>query len=472
MDGQKPSVIVGGGIAGLSAAFYADQIARAAGKRPNITVLERGSRWGGMLWTEWTQGFVIEASADAILARKPWALALCEELGLMDQLISTRPDTRETYILKGGRLHAIPKGLYRLLPTSLPGVLESRLFSWRAKLRLGLDWVMPVRAETEDESLRDFFVRRLGCEIYDYLLEPLLSGVYGGDGARLSLDATFPFFRQLEREFGGLLRGVRSLQKAELNGGALAKTGRSRFMAPRRGMRALIEALIARLAKSDVALCLNSGVERIEWAGSQYRVILETGKTMLANAVVLAVPAYAGARLLRSMAPALADELDQIAYAPAGVVSLAYQERDLPGPLNGYGYVIPRVESRAALACTWTSSKWTGRAPAGAVLLRVYFGGAVLEARPAVEDLIALARDELADTMGIHAEPLLTRANHWERGMPQYSLGHLALLQRIEELLSKFPNLALAGSAYRGVGLPDCVLSGKQAARLVAETAD
>jgi oxygen-dependent protoporphyrinogen oxidase len=313
----------------------------------------------------------------------------------------------------------------------------------------------------------------LGREAYESLIEPLMSGIYAGDGDKLSLQATLPYLRDLELKYGGLVKGALAVRKkrakkAKANNKTPQATpgSRSIFLTPLSGLAEIVEALIVELESANVDLRLNSRVEILEHSNlSNWNMNLDSGENLSADAVILATPAYVSGALLHVFAPELAAELNAIEYVSTATVTMAFPESDLPKPLDGYGYVIPRREGRKALACTWTSTKFPHRAPDGYALVRVFVGRAGQENQITWDDdsLLEIAREELKLTLGITTEPMLTRIYQWEKSMPQYNIGHLARLERINQHLESFPGLALAGNGYRGIGIPDCIYSGELA---------
>ncbi len=461
-NGPVEIVIIGGGIAGLSAAYYATK------KIPDaqITLIESSQRWGGKIVTDraiFEDGqFIIEGGPDTFLATKPYATALCKDLGLADRLHGTNPNQKNTYVLHRNKLEPLPDGLAMMIPTNVQAILRSRLVSWIGKTRMGFDFVQPAKALNGDESLGAFVSRRLGREAYENLIEPLMSGIYAGDGDQLSLASTFPYLRDLEIKYGSLARGALQMRVQSKAGAKPVQGSRSAFLTPTTGLAEIVEALVESM-KSKVDLRLNSKVSGITYDQLHYQVELETGGTLEADAIILATPAYASGTLLHSLNPALASALQSIPYASTATVSLAYKLSDLSRPLDGYGYVIPRREGRRALACTWTSTKFPHRAPEGYALIRVFVGRAGQDIPWNDNDLLALAKEELNLTLGITAEPILSRVFMWDKAMPQYNLGHPEILKRIDTELQNHAGLALAGNGYRGIGIPDCIHSGELA---------
>jgi len=458
--------IIGGGIAGLSAAYYATRNTQY----DQITLIESDSRWGGKISTDRAEIddglFIVEGGPDTFLATKIWGVALCKELGLEARLHGTNPNQKNTYVLKHGVLHPLPDGLAMMIPTNVPAVLKTRLVSLFGKARMGLDFVLPPRVNG-DESLGAFVSRRLGREAYENLIEPLMSGIYAGDGDKLSLKSTFPYLHDLETKYGSLARGA--LQMRQKSGGAV-QGSRSAFLTPTTGLAEIVEALVESLKLKGVSLRLNTRVKSVT-RNSQlgtWNLTLDTG-SLDADALILATPAPVSGTLLASFDPELSSVLSSIPYASTATVTLAYRQADLTRPLDGYGYVIPRREGRKALACTWTSTKFPHRAPDGYALIRVFVGRAGQDVPWNETDLLALAKEELELTLGITASPILSRVFIWEGAMPQYNLGHPEKLAKIDAALEKYPALALAGNGYRGIGIPDCIHSGELAVEKIAK---
>ncbi|MGQ0604082.1 MAG: protoporphyrinogen oxidase [Anaerolineales bacterium] len=450
-------VIIGGGIAGLAAAYRLTQ--KSLG--PAVTLIESDSRLGGKIFTERVDGFVIEGGPDTFLSYKPRGLGLCRELGLEDRLHGTNEKIRRTYVMRGGQLYELPEGLTGLIPSRFGPMVKTALISPFGKLRMGFDYVIPPRSADGDESIAAFVERRLGREVYDHLIEPLLSGIYAGDGQQLSLAATFPQLRQTELANGSLIKGMLAAKRnvSKPNGKSWAA-----FLTPTTGLAEIVEALGERLGGMDVRL--GSRATRVETASSGYTIVLESGAALVADAVIFATPAFITADLVSNLDPQISSVLRAIPYVSTATVSVAYPLSAIPRPLDGYGYIIPRAEYRPVLACTWTSTKFPHRALEGFGLIRAFIGRAgqqeVLERDD--DELLQLVRDELRRTLGITAPPHLHRIFRWPKAMPQYTLGHLDRLAAIEQRLAIHPGLFAAGNAYRGIGIPDCIASGEAAA--------
>jgi len=458
-------IIIGGGIAGLSAAYYAKKQATDA----QITLLEAGDHWGGKITTDRVPfddgNFIIEGGPDTFLATKPWAVSLCQELGLADRLHGTNPKHKNTYVLHRNKLQPLPDGLAMMIPTNIPSILKSHLVSWPGKARMGLDFFLPAHNGQHDESLGNFVSRRLGREAYENLIEPLMSGIYAGDGDRLSLRSTFPYLHDLEHKYGSLARGALKMRQQMASRGQSTQGSRSAFLTPTTGLAEIVEALVESLKLNGADLHLDTSVSRISKIDSRYLIELDAGETLEADSVILATPAPVSGSLLASFDPELATVLGSIHYASTATITLAYRQSDLSRLLDGYGYVIPRREGRRALACTWTSTKFPHRAPEGYALIRVFVGRAGQESDIPWDEsgLLDLAREELDMTLGITAELLVSRVFIWENAMPQYNLGHPEKLTQIDAALEKHHGLALAGNGYRGIGIPDCIHSGELA---------
>jgi len=463
-------LVAGGGISGLATAYYLRRMAGGSGRQVEVVLFERESRMGGKIVTDRTDGFVIEGGPDSFLTTKPWAIALCRELGLGHRLIPTNPDQRSVYVLARGRLHPLPEGLRLVAPTRLWPFVRSDLISWPGKLRMALDLVLPPRRDGGDESIGAFVRRRLGREALVRLGEPLMAGIYVGDPDRLSLQATFPQFAALERRHGGVIRGLRAAAREAQES---RRSGESRgegamFMSLIGGTAELVESLETALGPG----VLRSGngvaaIERVSHAegGHGYRLRLDNGDTYDGDRCILATPAPVTARLLQSFDEDLSRSIAAIPHLSTATVSLGFSHRDVPAPLDGTGFVVARDEPLRIVACTWSSTKYAHRAPGGAVLLRAFVGGAGREEDVGLDDeaLVGLVRSDLRRALGIAAAPVIHRVFRWHRANPQYEVGHLGRVAHIESRCP--PGLHLVGAAYRGVGVPDCVHAGESVAQ-------
>ena len=457
--------VIGGGIAGLAAAHRLLELAQAAGRHIEVRLLEGGARPGGVIATERRDGFVVELGPDSFLSEKPAALALCERLDITARLVGTREEYRRTYVVHRGRLHPLPDGFLLMAPTRFWPLVTTPLFSWPGKLRMALDLVLPRGGGGGDESLSSFVTRRLGREALERVAQPLVGGIYTADPARLSLAATMPRFLEMERRERSIVRAMwRQQRQAARREGSGARW--SLFLSFDQGLECLVDALARRLPEG--ALRCGRPVRGLaRHADGAWQ--LDDGE--LADGVLIATPAPAAAALLRPLDVALGAELDAIPYASSVTVTLAFRREDIPHPLDGFGFVVPHVEGRALLAGTFSSLKYPGRAPDAAVLLRAFVGGALRPELVELDDaaLLRSVRRELGELLGITGEPLLTRIARWPRAMPQYQVGHLERVDRIRARGAAL-GLFLAGNAYEGVGIPDCIRSGERAAEALFAT--
>ena len=402
--------------------------------------------------------FVVEGGADSFLATKPWAAALARELGLGERLLGTNDRLRTIYILHQGKPVALPDGMQLIVPTKLWPFLQSPLLSVSGKLRMGLDWLIPPRTDPADETIGSFVRRRFGQEALEKLGEPLLSGIYSGESERQSLLATFPRYRELETEFGSLIRGTlaQKAKQAQAN-----KSGKrpSMFQSFPGGTQELVDALVGSLTGT-----LRLGISVMALAPNQtsYTLTLSDGTTLAAEQVIVTTPASVAARLIQPFAPRIAEQLELIRAVSTGTLSLGFRTEDIKCPLNGFGMVIPLREKRPINALTISSVKFPTRAPDGHALVRVFFGGSrtpeTLEKTD--DEILAMAKEQLLDILGITAEPLFHRIFRWHNANPQYDAGHLDRIDVLEKSLP--PGLHLTGCAYRGVGIPDCIHQAEQ----------
>ena len=462
----RRAVVLGGGVTGLAACLRLSQGAWERGLPLEVTLLEASPRVGGAIETARAGGCLIEKGPDCFLSIKPEGLALCRELGLEGRLTGTRPECRRSFILRGGRLHPVPQGFYLLAPSSLWPLAATSIFSPLGKLRMGLDLVLPRRRGTGDESLASFVRRRLGREALERMAQPMVAGIYAADPEELSLEATMPQFIEMERRHRSVILALRR-RMAEARGTAGASGPRyALFVALDEGMGLLVEALRERLAREGVSLRCGARVSGLRREGGRWRVGLEEGGEMEADAVCSALPAHAGSRLLAGLSPRLGALLGQIPYGSVATLNLVFRREQLAHPLDGMGFVVPASEGLSLMACSFSSSKFPGRTPEGKVLLRAFAGGARGGTALGLPDAELLRRliGELRPVLGLSGEPEGVLLQRYARAMPHYTVGHLERVGEMERLAGELPGLALAGSAYRGVGIPDCAASAQAAA--------
>jgi len=458
---MKRIAIVGGGISGLSAAFALEEH-RRNGVAVEYVLYESSSRLGGVLRTEQIDGCIVEAGPDSFITEKPWAAELCRALGLGDQLIGSNDADRKTYILVGGKLVAMPDGLMFMVPTKILPTGASPLFSWKTKVRMAQEMFHPPRAASCDESVASFVERHYGAEVVDRLADPLLSGVYGGEAANLSVRAVLPRFAEMERTHGSLGRAMLDARKKMAH--ASNKTPPPLFTSLKNGMQQLTEAVVAQLTPSS--LLTNAPVEAIQREGDSW--IISAGfKSDEFDAVILAVPAHSAVNMLRMCGRELSAEVASIEYSSSITVGLGYDGAVRQSLPPGFGFLVPRSEGKRLLAATFVHNKFPHRAPENRALLRCFFAGknATSVWNLSDEEIIAVVRQDLQQVLGLTAEPLFDRVYKWESAMAQYTVGHLDRLERIDRLRQQLPGLALAGNAYRGIGVPDCVRSGQEAVK-------
>lgn len=451
-------VIVGGGMSGLAAAYRLHKLDPAI----KLTLIEREERLGGKILTDTLNDFVIEGAPDSFLARKPRGVGLCEELGIADQLYGRDPRHAKTFVKFDGALYPLPSGLSGMIPTNLDALANNPLISPAGKERLAQEMMLPPlpkTADNDDESVASFVSRRLGREVYEKLVEPLMSGIYAGDGEQLSLAATFPQLRQVELKHGSLLKGLTATPEP-----AATAQKYPPFVSLRGGMATLVNAILQQVPTD--AIVTGRAVSAINYDRGQYRIAFDNDAVLDADALILTTPAFATARLLEPIDAPLAAAHAAIPYASSAIVTLAYEQGATPSP-EGYGYVIPRIANSDVLACTISSNKWHGRAPEQCLLVRVYLGhyGQRDVTQDSDAELLALAQQEVAETLDLTTTPSFHRIYRWPLSMPQYTLGHLDRLAQINACLPDNPGLFLAGAAYRGVGIPDCIREGEDAAQ-------
>ncbi len=446
-------IVVGGGIAGLATAY---ELTR---RQIPFLLLEARTRAGGVILSEEVDGLVIDGGPDSLLVQKPEGIKLCQELGLGDRLVPTKPP-RLAFIQRAGRLHALPAGSVLGIPTEWGPFLKTSLFSWPGKMRMGMELFVPAKRDDEDESIGAFMTRRFGAEATEFLAEPLLAGIHAGDVNRLSLRSLFPRFIESEKKHGSLLRAFRAQPRPPA-------TSDGAFRSLPGGLSELIRALVSALAQDKVRL--HAAVSTVEADASGYRVSLASGERLQARAVVLATPAFVTAPMVNTLDRELASLCSQVPYASAATVALAFKREQVRHPLNGSGFVVPRSEKTGILAGSWLSSKWPHRAPDGVALMRAFLGGArdpqALDRSDA--EMTRIALDAFTPLVGISGPPFLTRVYRWPQANAQHEVGHEQRLRQIAARLAAHQGLFVTGSGFRGVGIPDCVADGRATAQQV-----
>jgi len=463
---QKKAVVIGGGISGLAAAHRLLELSREKAINLKITVLEASPRLGGLIETERRGDFLIEGGPDAFLAEKPWAKELCRRIGMGDELIPTSEGSRRSFIAWKGQLEPMPEGFYLTAPAGLKALMECRILSLPGKLRMAFERFIPRRSSAGDESVASFVRRRLGPEALQRIAQPMIGGIYAADLEKLSIKAALPQFHGMEKEHGSVLRALRKGGvKAGAAGAEKASGPRySMFLTPRFGMIRLVEVLARRMLEVD--LKTNTPVAGIERAGQGWTVRSKQGDIFPADVLCVALPAHAAAALLKSAAPEAARELEGIVCESAATVTLAFNKQDLPVPFGGFGFVVPAGKAGGVVGCTFSSQKFAHRAPSGTVLLRAFIGGALAPDAVGKENAVleSSVRALLKETLQVQAAPRVSVVHRYPKSMPQYHVGHLEKVERIEKEIARLPGIAVTGNWSHGVGIPHCIHQAELAA--------
>ena len=465
---MKQVAIIGGGISGLTAAFHLEK-ARALGADLHYSVIEAGQRLGGSMYSDRVEGCLVEAGPDSFLTEKPWALTLCKELGIDDQLIGSNDAQRKTYIVVNNRLIAMPDGLMFMVPTKLVPTAMSPLFSWGTKVRMAQELLHPPRPMENDETVGELVERHFGAQVVDRLADPLLSGVYGGDANKLSARAVLPRFVEMEEKYGSLSKAMLASHN-KMRAMAGKQPPRPLFSSLKDGMQQMVDAILARLDRS--ALRLRTRVRAVYPQGERWRLAIDMGGNETFDAVILATPANVAGALLEAVDRDLADDLLGVTYSSSVTVTLGYHMDQLKHLPPGFGFLVPRSEGRRMLACTFLHNKFPHRAPADKGILRCFLGGARDEAVLNLTDdeIVDTVRKELREIVKLETRPMFDRVYRWRGAMAQYESGHIARIARIEKRLKDILGLEVAGNAYHGIGVPDCIREGMNAANAVVQT--
>jgi oxygen-dependent protoporphyrinogen oxidase len=464
--------VVGGGFSGLAAANRLIELCRHSGRPLDLTLFEAGPHLGGLVGTRQIAGYRVETGADSFITNKPWGLDLCRRLGLEARLIPTEAAFRRSLVVRRGHPVPVPEGFQLLGPTALGAVWRTSLLNWWGKLRLALEYFIPRAHGSGDESLGHFVRRRFGRQALERIVQPLVGGIYTADPEKLSLMATMPRFLEMEREYGSVIRGLkRQARNVNVKESAASGARYGLFVTLKNGISELIDAL-ARSVGEGGRVVQHAEVTQVIPEGNAQGFALEFadgGKDNF-DAVILALPAYRAAALIEPFTPGAARLLREIEYASTAIVVSGHKLADVKHPLDAFGLVVPAIERRRILAVSFTSRKFAGRAPPGCVQLRTFVGGAMQPelAELTEEELLRVVRQELQELLGVSWKPDFAIVARWMRSMPQYHVGHLERVAKIESELQPFARLALAGNAYRGVGVPDAIHSGEQAAEQLA----
>jgi protoporphyrinogen/coproporphyrinogen III oxidase len=458
---MKRVAIVGSGISGLTCAVALQE------KGIDFTVFEKESDPGGKLKTEKRDGFILEAGPDSFLPEKYWSVDLIRKIGLTDQMLCSNDEHKGTYIYSGGRLHRLPEGVMLMVPTMITPLLKSSLISLPGKLRMGMELFIPRNKERIDESLAQFVTRRLGQECLEKIAEPLVAGIHTSNPDNMSVLAIFPRFVDMEQKYGSLIRGMIQAMKNAPAKDPLAPQ-MTYFMSLKEGMYQLTEGCIAAIGRNRI----ETGAEllKVSHKAHGYELLFKDGRALLFDEVVLSTPAYTSKELLHDLDSGLARSLGSIEWSSTATISLAFKKADVRKATPGFGFIVPKVEGRRLNAATWSSIKWSFRAPDEYLLVRSFVGGGHHEELVFSSDaqVTEIVLDELKALAGIDAQPVLTKITRWPMAMPKYTVGHLGRISTIAEHLSKHSGLHLIGCSYRGIGIGDCVKSGFDAAAEIA----
>ncbi len=462
-------VVIGAGISGLTAAYTLTCQTDAQAPAMEVLLLDASPRAGGVICTYNLDDVILELGPDSFTTQKPSAIKLCESLGIASRILPTDERYRRTFVAYKNKLHPLPDGFFMVAPTRILPIIGSSLFSFQGKLRMAMDLFLPKGDAGLDESLTEFVTRRFGAEVLERVAQPMLGGIYTGDPDRLSMKSVMPRFIELEQKHGSVIAGLAA--ERGKHGSKPGESGArySMFVTLDEGMNVLVNALSSKLPPG--CLRTKATVEHVK-AGVQGRpwdVVFSDQSALSADAVIIATSAKQAGHMLLSTDSSLSDDLKQIPYASSAVINLIYRRSDIPHALDGFGFVVPRKENRSILACSFSSVKWGNRTPADKVLLRVFIGGAL---QPDLygftdEQIECLLWEDLHTYLGLKALPLLSVISRFPDAMPQYNVGHSALVERIDQALTKYDGLSLAGNAYRGIGMPDCIASGQRAAQAV-----
>jgi protoporphyrinogen/coproporphyrinogen III oxidase len=471
-------IIIGGGIAGLAAAVHLKAGAKAHGKTVDVLLLEKNNRIGGKILTEKIDNYLVEGGPDSFLPEKVWSINLAKHLGLEPELLPSNDQYKGTFIHSGGRLHSLPEGVMLMVPTSFWPMAKSHLISWPGKIRMGMEMFIPKRRSRDDESLASFVTRRLGRECLEKIAEPLVAGIHTSNPDNMSVLATFPRFVQMEQKSGSLILGMiaalKSRPHATLSGpsrpGHNAPT-MTYFMSFKNGMQSLPRACAEHIGKDS--LRINAVVKAVEPKGRGYSVILESGETLGSDHVMFASAAYDSMEMVKGFDANLASKLSVIQWSSSATVSIAFKKEDVKVPLRGFGFIIPRVEGRRINATTYTSIKWSYRAPDDTIMVRVFVGGGHHEELVLELDDVGMVRmvlEELDTVLGLKANALFSKVYRWYKGMPKYTVGHLERIAVLDRTLATHPGLHLIGCSYKGIGIGDCVHEAQIAAEKILKS--
>jgi oxygen-dependent protoporphyrinogen oxidase len=470
-------IIIGGGIAGLAAAVHLKAGAKAHDKAVNILLLEKNGRIGGKILTEKHDKFLVEGGPDSFLPEKVWSVNLAKHLGLESEMLPSNDQFKGTFIYSNKELHSLPEGVMLMVPTSFWPMAKSRLITLPGKIRMGMEVFVPKRRSRNDESLASFVTRRLGRECLEKIAEPLVAGIHTSNPDNMSVLATFPRFVQMEQKSGslilGMLAALKSRPQATLSGPP-PKPGQPRmtyFMSFKNGMQTLSQACADYIGNNSIRF--NSTVKAVEPKSKGFSVVLESGETLDADHVLIASASYDAANMVRGFDESLAGHMNKIEWSSSATVSIAFRKTDIRVPLKGFGFIVPRVEGRRVNAATYSSIKWSFRAPDDQVLIRGFVGGGhheELVRNLDDADMVNMMLEELEGIVGIKAPAQFSKVYRWHKGMPKYTVGHLDRIALLDRMLSLHPGLHVIGCSYKGIGIGDCIHEAQIAAERILKS--
>jgi oxygen-dependent protoporphyrinogen oxidase len=470
-------IIIGGGIAGLAAAVHLKAGAKAHDKAVNILLLEKNGRIGGKILTEKHDKFLVEGGPDSFLPEKVWSVNLAKHLGLESEMLPSNDQFKGTFIYSNKELHSLPEGVMLMVPTSFWPMAKSRLITLPGKIRMGMEVFVPKRRSRNDESLASFVTRRLGRECLEKIAEPLVAGIHTSNPDNMSVLATFPRFVQMEQKSGslilGMLAALKSRPQATLSGPP-PKPGQPRmtyFMSFKNGMQTLSQACADYIGNNSIRF--NSTVKAVEPKSKGFSVVLENGETLDADHVLIASASYDAANMVRGFDESLAGHMNKIEWSSSATVSIAFRKTDIRVPLKGFGFIVPRVEGRRVNAATYSSIKWSFRAPDDQVLIRGFVGGGhheELVRNLDDADMVNMMLEELEGIVGIKAPAQFSKVYRWHKGMPKYTVGHLDRIALLDRMLSLHPGLHVIGCSYKGIGIGDCIHEAQIAAERILKS--
>jgi len=467
-------IIIGGGIAGLAAAVHLKAGAKAHGKTVDLLLLEKNGRIGGKILTEKHDKYLIEGGPDSFLPEKVWTVNLAKHLGVGPEMLPSNDEFKGTFIYSKNELHSLPEGVMLMVPTSFWPMAKSHLISWPGKIRMGMEIFMPKRKFIEDESLASFVTRRLGRECLEKIAEPLVAGIHTSNPDNMSVLATFPRFVQMEQKNGSLIMGMLAAMKNRphaMHNSPAPKTGTPKLtfsMSFKNGMQTLSQACADYIGKDSIRL--GAAVKAVEPKGKGYAVVLENGEKLEADHIMIGTASYDTAEIVKGFDETLAAQMNRIEWSSSATVSIAFRKKDVRVPLNGFGFIVPRVEGRRINASTYSSIKWSFRAPDDTVLIRVFVGGGHHEELVHELDdagMTKMVLEELDVVLGLKANAQFSKVYRWFKGMPKYTVGHLDRITLLDRMLSAHPGLHLIGCSYKGIGIGDCVHEAQIAAEKI-----